>query len=122
MSDYFPSKSEKESSADLLEMFPVRMVRWKTDSQGRVVLLKPKFKGSWMKKYVLSRMKRPYYKVKLDDKGSFIWKHSDGSRNVRELAEMHKKKFGKDAEPLLERLALFLHTLDKNGFIEYRTG
>lgn len=112
-------KSEEEKAANLLEMTPVRTVSWETDSRDRIVLLKPKFKWPWLKKHLLPRMKRPHYRIQLDDKGSFIWRRCNGKNTVGELAEMHTGKFGEDVEPLLERLALFLHSLEKNGFIEF---
>jgi hypothetical protein len=113
--------SSQNKSVNLLDMIPVRAVKWETDENGRIVLLKPKFKLPWLKKHILPRMNRPFYKVKLDEKGSFIWKHCSGDRNVRKLAELQQEHFGKKVEPLLDRLALFLHSLEKNGFITYRS-
>jgi hypothetical protein len=112
-------QSQKEQCFNLLDMIPVRVVNWKPDSQGLIVLLKPKFKWPWLRKHLLPRMKRPHYRVQLDQKGSFIWKHCDGQNTVGDLAEMHRETFGKDVEPLLERLSLFLHSLEKNEFITY---
>lgn len=113
------SKSEKNKSVNLMDMVPVRNVKWETNAHGHVTLLKPKFKLPWLKKHFLPRMKRPNYRIKLDDKGSFIWSQCDGKTNVREMAKKHKEKFGEDVEPLLDRLALFLQSLEKNQFITY---
>ena len=85
-----------------------------------IVLLKPKFELAFLKKYVLPRLKKPYFKIKLDHVGSFIWEHCDGSLRVKEIAKNLKDKFGEDVEPLYDRLALFLQSLEKNHLIFYK--
>lgn len=56
----------------------------------------------------------------LDIHGSFVWKQIDGSRNIYEIGHLVKQEFGKDAEPLYERLSQFIRILEKNHFVEYR--
>lgn len=109
----------EESKINLLELIPVRNINWK-EEDGLIVLLKPKFKHSLFKKYILPRLKNPYFKVKLDSVGSFIWKHCDGSLTVKEIARGLKDKFGDKIEPLYDRLVLFLQSLEKNHFITYK--
>jgi hypothetical protein len=112
---------EKESKElNLLELTPVRNIEWKSDDEGKIILLKPKFKNNFFVKHILPRMKRPFYKVKLDEMGSFFWKNCDGKKNVREIARLHRKKFGDDAEPVLDRISLFLQDLDRNHFIIFK--
>ncbi|MCD6515871.1 MAG: PqqD family protein [Candidatus Aminicenantes bacterium] len=112
---------EKENKeANLLELIPVRNIKWTADGQGKVILLKPKFKNKFCVKHILPRMKRPFYKVKLDEMGSFFWKNCDGEKNVREIARLHREKFGDDAEPVLDRICLFLQGLDRNHFITFK--
>lgn len=111
-------KTKEQKPANLLEMIPVRNIKWDVNSQNRVVLYKPKFKWPWFQKHLLPRIKRPFYRVKLDDKGSFIWRHCNGVRPVGEIAELHKREFGKEVEPLLNRLTFFFQILEKNGFIK----
>ena len=55
--------------------------------------------------------------VDLDEYGSFLWVHIDGKKTVGELAEIMKAHFGKDAEPLYERLVKFVQILRNNKFI-----
>ena len=43
--------------------------------------------------------------VDLDKFGSFVWLQIDGERSIYEIGVLVKAKFGKDAEPLYERLA-----------------
>ncbi len=112
---------EKENKeVNLLELIPIRNIQWKSDDQGKVILLKPKFKNKFLVKYILPRMKRPFYKVKLDKMGSFFWKNCDGEKNVKEIARLHREKFGDDAEPVLDRVSLFVQDLDRNHFIAFK--
>ena len=57
--------------------------------------------------------------IDLDTMGSFIFPLIDGKRTVGDIAELVKAEFGKDAEPLYERLAKYMQILRNNGFIYY---
>jgi hypothetical protein len=65
-------------------------------------------------------MKRPYFKIKLDDVGSYIWELCDGKKTVKDVAECLQNEFGEKVEPLYDRLALFLQSLEKNHFIFFK--
>ncbi|MEE9390229.1 MAG: PqqD family protein [Candidatus Aminicenantaceae bacterium] len=73
-----------------------------------------------MVRHLLPRLKNPKYKINLDDFGSFLWELCDGTTTVQELSECMKDKFGDKIEPLYDRLALFLQSLERNRFIVYR--
>jgi len=111
---------KKNRESNLLELVPVRNIKWKTDDKGMVIILKPKFKNRFLVKHILTRMKHPFYKVKLDEMGSYFWKNCDGVKNIREITILHKEKFGEEAEPVLERISLFLQSLDRNNFITFK--
>jgi len=104
---------------NLLKLIPVRSTDWKEENE-LVVLLKPKFKHPFLKKFFLPRMKNPFFNIKLDSVGSYTWKLCIGSSTVEEIAKSMKHKFGDDVEPLYERLAQFLQNLEKNNFISYK--
>lgn len=55
--------------------------------------------------------------IDLDGYGSFLWKQIDGKRTVGELAERMKAQFGKEAEPLYDRLVKYVQILRNNRFI-----
>ncbi len=114
-------KEEKEESTiNLLDLIPVKKIEWKEREEGLVELLKPKFKRPFLKKYLLPYVKRPYYRIKLDAVGSFIWGLCNGKLSVKEIAKSLKAEFGDKVEPLYDRLALFLQSLEKNRFIEFK--
>ena len=58
--------------------------------------------------------------IDLDAMGSFIFRHIDGQRTVGAIAELVKSEFGKDAEPLYDRLVKYMQILHNNQFIFYR--
>lgn len=110
----------QKSKINLLDLIPVRNIKWEKKEDGLIVLLKPKFELVLLRKYILPRLKKPYFKIKLDHVGSFIWEHCDGCLRVKEVAKSLKDKFGEDVEPLYDRLALFLQSLEKNHLIVYK--
>jgi hypothetical protein len=109
-------KEETRPPINLLELIPVRAVEWKK-SEELVVLLKPKFKHPFLVKNLLPRLKKPHYKIKLDEIGSYFWENCDGQKNVKDIAELHQRKFGERVEPLYDRISMFLQSLEKNGLI-----
>ena len=114
-------KGEKEEKKiNLLKLVPVRNINWEKNEEGLIVLLKPKIKNPFFAKHLLPRLKSPYYKIRLDSVGSFVWERCDGNLTVKELAEDLKAKFGEEVEPLYDRLNLFLQSLEKNRFIFYK--
>ena len=113
-------RGAEKSTINLLDLIPVRNIKWEKKEDGLIVLLRPKFELPLLKKYILPRLKNPYFKIKLDHVGSFIWELCNGSLRVEELAKSMKDKFGDEVEPLYDRLALFLHSLEKSHFIYYK--
>lgn len=101
-------------------MVPVRNMEWETGRGGRVILLQPKFRNAFLSRHLLPLMRNPHYRVKLDDIGSFFWKNCDGIRTIKEIAELHRQRFGETVEPLYDRMSLFLQTLQRSRFILFK--
>lgn len=55
--------------------------------------------------------------VKLDEYGSFLWRHMDGQTDVTRLGQLLEAEFGEDAQPLYPRLVTYTRTLLGNKFI-----
>lgn len=53
-----------------------------------------------------------YKRTELDKFGSFIINSIDGEKKVKELGELLFDEFGEEANPLYERLLLFLNYID----------
>lgn len=52
--------------------------------------------------------------TKLDDYASFVYLNIDGENTVEKIGELLLEKYGEDANPLYERLLLFLNHIDVN--------
>jgi hypothetical protein len=105
---------------NLLDLIPVQNIQSIQNEEGFFVLLKPKFSHPLLIKHLLHRLKKPHYKISLDEVGSFIWKFCDGENTVKDIAEKLKENFGSRIDPLYERLSLFLQNLEKNKFIRFK--
>jgi len=101
-----------------LALVPVRAVPFETAEDGRVTLLRPKIlspRWAWL----VRLLPRPNYRVKLDEKGSFLWVSLDGQASVGELAARARACFGEAGEPHEERCALFLRELARGRFVAW---
>ncbi len=50
--------------------------------------------------------------------GSFVFACIDGKRTVYEIGQLVQAQFGKDAEPLYERISVFMKQLEQQDWIE----
>jgi len=113
-------KKKISKEANLLDLTPYKFYGEETDSEGNVVVLIPKFKNKILVKYLLSRMKSKYFKLKLDKFGSAVWTLIDGKNNVKFIAEELVKKFGEEIHPVFTRLPKFMSMLYNNSLISYK--
>lgn len=114
-------KKEETLSQNYLERIPVRQegLRWDQNEKG-IVTLYVHNKGI-MKKITQVLLKKPEYtQVHLDENGSFVWPLIDGEKNMIELGEFVKERFGEVAEPLYPRLAKFFQILESYGFVSFK--
>ncbi|MCP2619715.1 PqqD family protein [Candidatus Aminicenantes bacterium AC-334-K16] len=110
-------KKEEIQPFNLLDLVPQRVAKWEEVDE-RVIILKPKFTHPWAVKNILPRLRKPYYRVKLDEIGSAVWRLCDGRRTVKEIGELLTQTFGEQVEPLYERLGYFFQMLERNRFIK----
>ncbi|HEY3356520.1 MAG TPA: PqqD family protein [Polyangia bacterium] len=103
---------------NLLDLAPTREVGAERTAEGRVVLLRPRFKSGPLARWVQPRLRRPYYRIHLDDIGTFVWDHIDGATTVGAIADGARAEFGERIEPVYERLHLFLQQLEQGKMIK----
>ena len=84
---------------------------WDADKKG-IVTVHVVNKGfyNWIAQKIFKKPRISH--IALDKYGSFVWQQMDGKRNVSE-------RFGKDAEPVVERLVKYIQILYQNKFIGY---
>lgn len=109
---------KKKISENYLEKVPVRAdIEWDTDSDGNVTLhIENKGVMNKIAQVLFKKPKVSY--IHLDEMGSFIWQHIDGESDIIKIGESVKDHFGEKAEPLYERLAKYIQTLEAYKFIK----
>jgi hypothetical protein len=112
-------KKEKQPEINLLALIPERLIAYETGKDDFVTLLAPRFKANWLRRLFEPRLKHPLLKVKLDEIGSTVWLHIDGTRTVGTIANVLREKFAERIEPCHERLGLFLAQMEHAHYICY---
>ncbi len=106
-------------SANLLDLIPKKILPDTQNGNGRITVLKPKFKSKFMTTYLVPKLKSPFYKVKLDEFGSYVWNVIDGKLTVEEIGKKLQENYSEKIEPVYERLSVFIQSLKRYQFIEY---
>lgn len=112
------AKNNKEEY-NLLELTPIRNFEHETNDKGLINILVPKFKNSFLKRLIPSS-KSQFIRANLDELGTCTWLAMDGSNNVSKIADIVREKFGIKAEPIFDRLKVFMLQLERNGFIYFK--
>ena len=109
---------KKKISENYLEKVPARAdIEWDTDSDGNVTLhIENKGVMNKIAQVLFKKPKVSY--IHLDEMGSFIWQHIDGESDIIKIGESVKDHIGEKAEPLYERLAKYIQTLEAYKFIK----
>lgn len=111
---------KKNKKENYLEKIPCKkpQLRWTQDNNGIVTLeIQNRGVANKIAQLLLRKPKISY--VHLEEFGSFIWLNIDGKRDILKIGEEVKARFGDKAEPLYERLAQYIKTLESNGFITF---
>lgn len=89
---------------------------WKQDENGQVTV-------DMENKGFTNRIAQKFFKkpavshITLEGMGSFIFTCIDGKRSVYDIGLLLHDKFGDEAEPLYERLSVYMKHLENVGFI-----
>lgn len=109
----------KKIDGNYLEKKPLHNEKYKWSAEDGIVTLEIENKGVWNKIFqkLLKKPKISY--VHLDEFGSFVWSVTDGEKNIIEIGEAVKEKFGDEVEPLYDRLAKYFQILESYGFVYF---
>lgn len=112
------AKKEKRK-LNLLDCTPIREpdLTWTEDENGLITL--HRVHTSFTDRLIHTVTKKPLRQshIKLEEFGTFLWKHIDGRTTLRELADMLHEEFGEKAEPLYPRLNKYVVSLKNNKLI-----
>jgi hypothetical protein len=110
-------KNKETVTINLLDVRPLRLAKWETTDDGKVVVLVPKFKNPFLVKWVLPVLAKPYFRIKLDAIGSVIWKQCDGTTPVSAIMETLRATFGETVEPVDARITSFFNHLERGDLL-----
>lgn len=104
---------------NLMGLAPLIRASWE-EVDGKVVVLRPKPTTRGLRG-MLDRFfhKMSVERIRLDEVGSFAWRHLDGERTVGEVANLLRTEFGDAVEPAEERLAQLIWMMRKEELVAY---
>ena len=110
-------KSKELEQINLLELMPVRLAPW-SELEGRVVIERHKPTGPGR-----IREKLRYWlavrKIRLDERGSLVWRLLDGTKSVADVANALRSEFGEQVEPAEDRAGRLVRMLHKDDLLAY---
>ncbi len=112
-------REEALAGENLLEMVPQRVADWE-EVEDRVVVERPRPSKQGLPgvgerlSYFLSMRK-----IRLDERGSFLWHLIDGERSVAEVVEAMRSEFGEEVEPAEERVGQLIRLLRREYLLAY---
>lgn len=103
-----------------LDFVPVKnpSLPWSRDEEG-IVTVDVTHRGIAAKIAQLAFNRPKVSHIRLDRFGSFVWQQIDGEQSIYQIGQKVKERFGKEAEPLYERLITYFRTLAENKYITY---
>lgn len=110
-------KAQKEN---LLEKIPFRNpnIVWNIVEEKVTLEIENKGIANKIAQKLFKKPKVSY--IHLDEMGSFLWQLFDGKTNILDLGKLVQEKFGKNANPLYERLSKYISILKSYGFIDLK--
>jgi hypothetical protein len=112
-------KRDPLEAVNVLELTPARVAE-SEDVQGRIVLARPAPTTTGLRgaiDRVLNAMSAK--RIRLDEHGSFVWRHLDGERTVGDIARLTRAEFGDAVEPAEERVGKLVQVMHREGLVDY---
>lgn len=99
-----------------LEKIPAKCGQIAWSEENGIVTLKKENTGimNRIMQLIIKKPKTSY--IHLDEMGSFIWLRIDGESDIAKIGESVRGHFGESAEPLYERLCMYIESLVSYGF------
>ena len=112
-------RHDKLEDVNLLELAPVRAAAWE-EVDDRVVVRRPAPARRGLRG-LLDRLLHVLSvgRIRLDERGSFVWKLLDGTRSVQQVADAARKRFGEAVDPAEERVGRLVRLLHHQALVAY---
>jgi len=111
----------KHTSA--LDLVPIRLMNHEEREEGKLNILLPRFKRTWLAHFLAPLNKEQLIRIKLDQFGSATWLLIDGKKPVRTICEELEKEYPEKMEPTSEtgeRVNKFMSVLYQQRFISFQ--
>ena len=107
------------AEVNLLEIAPARSAEWE-EVDDRVIVIRPR-PTSTGARLLLDRFlfELSAKRIRLDEIGTFVWRHLDGEHTVGEIATLLSEEFGERVDPTEERLAKLIWAFRREEFVMY---
>jgi hypothetical protein len=112
-------KKPQAQPPNVLEMIPAHNSVFEEEN-GRITVLLPRKQNRFVARFFPQRQQLRYFKLHLDDYGTYVWKQMDDRKTVFEIAHELKEQFGAEIDPVYERLGLFINLLAQRRLISLR--
>jgi hypothetical protein len=110
-------KNKELQPLNLLTLKPRQNLEWETQPDGKVVLLIPKFTNRLLVKWFVPMLAKPRIRLKLDERGSYVWARCDGNMTVAEIGEQMSATFNEPVETTYERIGKFVSRFVQDKFL-----
>jgi len=104
------TKRQTTRKEEWLKLVPLADCGYETEAD-RVVLLIPRARNPILKFFVSFLNSKPFFRLKLDEVGSFVWKQIDGKRDIQEICYNLESEFAERVAPADERTVEFFKRL-----------
>ncbi len=106
-----------------LDLIPIRLMEHETREEGKLNILLPRFKRTWLASFLAPLNKEELIRIKLDQFGSATWLLIDGKKSVQEICNELEKEFPEKLNPPTEtadRANKFMSVLYQQRFISFQ--
>jgi hypothetical protein len=114
------TKRKIPKKTNFLELTPISKIQYEKLDEDKVLLLIPRFKSKFAQKYLIPKFQNKYIKANLDEFGSSTYLLIDGNKNVYEISNLLREKYGEKVEPVYERVTKFFGYLYQYGLITFK--
>jgi hypothetical protein len=109
----------EERLNEWLATIPVKNCDYFEDANGNFTLKALKSGNAILQKIIARISKSPHFKIKLDERGSFIWKHCDGKNSIGAICQLLEDKFGDEVKPTANRTIELFKSLYNHRLVRF---
>jgi hypothetical protein len=117
-----PSFRERKKilqNTNTMDLTPIKLFAEEVDKENLVTVIVPKFKNTYVKKYIVPRLKSADFRISLEKFGSAVWMNMDGRKKVHEIIKIVSDEFGDELNQAEARVIKFIFQLYEQKLISF---